>query len=264
MSNKQKNKNLKYPLKNTEYHNKHHSKESWQPVYFMSDAHLSFDNPSPEELIVRFFDKIKGEASHLYILGDLFDFWFEYKHAIPASYLKTLAGLLGLTKNGTQVIYLPGNHDFWLGNYLERQVGIKLVDESLNVVHQGKKIHLFHGDGLAYGDSGYRLLKKIFRFKPNIWLYKLLPVDLAYKLALGTSGVSRRYTSGKKDDLQGYYDYATARIKSGFDAVIMGHTHIPEMKKIDSGLYINTGDWIKHYSYVVLREGEFELLFFKQ
>ena len=254
---------MENPPKNIENHEKHHSKESRQTVYFMSDAHLSFDNSSAEELIVRFFNKIKGEASHLYILGDLFDFWFEYKHAIPASYLKTLAGLLGLRKSGTQVIYLPGNHDFWLGSYLERQVGIKLVNEYLDVVHHGKKIHLFHGDGLARSDYGYRLLKKIFRFKPNIWLYKLLPVDLAYKLALRTSGVSRRYTSGKKDDLQGYYDYAAARIRSGFDAVIIGHTHTPEIKKIDSGLYINTGDWIEHFSYVALREGEFELLYFK-
>lgn len=263
MSNKQKNKSLKNPPKNAEEYKKHHHKESWQPVYFMSDAHLSFDNSSAEDLIVRFLDKIKGEASHLYILGDLFDFWFEYKHAIPASYLKTLAGLLSLIESGTRVTYLPGNHDFWLGKYLERQVRIKLADEHLDVVHHGKKIHLIHGDGLAYGDYGYRLLKKIFRFKPNIWLYKLLPVDLAYKLALCTSGASRQYTSGKKNDLQGYYDYATAKIKSGFDVVIMGHTHIPEIKKINSGLYINSGDWIKKYSYVTLTEGKFELLYFK-
>lgn len=262
MSNKQEDENLENTPKNIEDNEKHHFKESRQTVYFMSDAHLSFGNSSVEELIVRFFNKIKGEASHLYILGDLFDFWFEYKHAIPASYLKTLAGLLDLKKSGTQVIYLPGNHDFWLGNYLERQVGIKLVNEYLNVVHHGKKIHLFHGDGLARSDYGYRLLKKVFRFKPNIWLYKLLPVDVAYKMALRTSGVSRRYTSGKKNDLQGYYDYAAARIKSGFDAVIIGHTHIPEIKKIDSGLYINTGDWIEHFSYVVLREGEFKLQYF--
>ncbi len=263
MSNKQKNKKPINPPNNEKEHQKLHHKNLWQPVYIMSDAHLSFDNPSTEKLIVRFFDEIKHEASHLYILGDLFDFWFEYKYAIPASYLKTLSGLLGLTEKGVQVIYLPGNHDFWLGKYLESQVGIKIVDEHLDVVHHGKKIHLIHGDGLAYEDYGYRLLKKIFRFKPNIWLYKLLPVNIAYKLALSTSGASRRYTSGKRNDLLGYYDYATTKIKSGFDVVIMGHTHIPEIKKIDSGLYINSGDWIKHYSYVVLKEGNFELRYFK-
>ncbi len=204
-----------------------------QSVYFISDAHLSFNDIQTENILAKFFDKIKEDVGYLYILGDLFDFWFEYKHAIPASYLKTLAGLLSLTENGVNVIYLPGNHDFWMGDYLERQAGVKLAGEHLDVIHQGRKIHLTHGDGLAHGDHGYKLLKKIFRFKPNIWLYRLLPVDLAYKLAHGTSGVSRQYTSGKKIDLQGYYDYAEGKIKQGFDAVIMGHAHVPEIKRME-------------------------------
>jgi UDP-2,3-diacylglucosamine hydrolase len=228
-------------------------------VYFISDAHLTFTNGRVEKLLAGFLAGIKKDTSHLYIIGDLFDFWLEYKNVIPAAFLKILSALLDLTQSGVEVIYLPGNHDFWLGDYLHRQVGVVLTDEKLDVIHQGKRIHLLHGDGLAYGDYGYRFIKKLFRFKPNIWLYKLLPVDLAYRLAFRVSGASREYTSKKPKDLQGYYDYAGERIKAGSDAVIMGHTHVPEIKKLESGLYINTGDWIEHFSYVTLEAGEFKL-----
>lgn len=242
---------------------KNRNSENSESVYFVSDAHLAMNSTDNEELLVNFIDTIKGKASHLYILGDLFDFWFEYKHAVPAAYFKVLSCLHNLSKSGVKVIYLPGNHDFWMGDYLQRQVGITLAGDSLDVEHQGKKIHLTHGDGLAYGDSGYRFMKKVFRFKPNIWLYKLLPVDWAYKLALRTSGASREHTSGKGKDMQGYYDYAKTKLQANFDTVIMGHTHHPEIKAIDNGLYINSGDWIEHYSYVVLEGGKFELRYFK-
>lgn len=213
---------------------------------------------------MNFLKSIKKDASHLYIVGDLFDFWLEYKNVIPAAFLKILSALLDLTQNGVKVIYLPGNHDFWLGDYLHRQAGVMLADEKVDIGHQGKRIHLFHGDGLAYGDYGYRFIKKLFRFKPNIWLYKLLPVDLAYKIAFRVSGTSRQYTSKKPKDLQGYYDYAAEKIKAGSDAVIMGHTHVPELIRMGAGLYINTGDWIENFSYVVLKDGEFELKYYKQ
>jgi len=235
-----------------------------KPVYFISDAHLSFKNGHIEDMLVDFLNRISDNAGHLYILGDLFDFWLEYKHAIPSAYLKTLATLLKLRQKDIEIVYLPGNHDFWLGDYLHRQVGVTLADEQMEINHHGIKIHLYHGDGLAYGDHGYRLIKKLFRFKPNIWLYKLLPVDWAYRLAHHTSGASREYTSKKSKDLQGYYDYAAEKIKAGSNAVIMGHTHLPEIKKIDSGLYINTGDWLEHFSYVVLEDGEFKLKYYKE
>lgn len=233
-------------------------------IYFISDAHLTFTNGYVENLLVSFLKSIKKDASHLYIVGDLFDFWLEYKNVIPAAFLKILSALLELTQNGVKVIYLPGNHDFWLGDYLHRQAGVMLADEKINISHQGKRIHLFHGDGLAYGDYGYRFIKKLFRAKPNIWLYKLLPVDLAYKIALRVSGTSRQYTSKMPKDLQGYYDYAAEKIKTGSDVVIMGHTHVPELINMGVGLYINTGDWIENFSYAVLKDGEFELKYYER
>jgi UDP-2,3-diacylglucosamine hydrolase len=243
--------------------NKSNPSSKDKPVYFISDAHLLFDVNAKEELLAEFLDSIKHLVGYLYIIGDLFDFWFEYKQAIPAAYLGVLSALRNLTDAGIQVIYLPGNHDFWLGDYLTRQVGVQIAGDSLDIEHQGKKIHVVHGDGLAYDDLGYRIMKRIFRFKPNIWLYRLLPADLAYWLARRTSAVSREYTSAKQSDLKGYYDYATKKIKAGCDAVIMGHTHMPEIKSLDHGIYINTGDWISHNSYAILQNGEFRLEYYK-
>lgn len=244
--------------------NKFNGLRGSKAIYFISDAHLSFANGQAEDKIVQFLESIKTGASHLYIIGDLFDFWLEYKHAIPAAYLKTLAALLELTLNGTEVVYLPGNHDFWMVDYLERQAHVWLADERHDIQHFGKKIHLYHGDGLAYGDYGYRIIKKLFRFKPLVWLYKQLPADLAYRIAHKSSHASRQYTSQKPKDLHGYYDYAAEKIRSGYDVVIMGHTHVPEMKYIEDGLYINTGDWIEHFSYVVLTEEGFKLEYFNK
>ena len=239
------------------------SRKPAKAIYFISDAHLAFDSAATETRIASFLRSIKAKASHLYILGDLFDFWLEYRHAIPAAYLKTLASLLELAENGIEIVYLPGNHDFWMMNFIERQAQVRLAGPSLDVEHFGRKIHLYHGDGLAYGDHGYRIIKKLFRCRPLIWLFKLLPVDLAYRIAHGSSHASREYTSKKPKDLQGYYDYASQKIHEGCDAVIMGHTHVPEMKTIDSGLYINSGDWIDHNSYIVLTSEGFRLEYFK-
>jgi UDP-2,3-diacylglucosamine hydrolase len=232
-----------------------------QSVYFISDAHLTLDTATKEKVLADFLLSLQNKASHIYIIGDLFDFWFEYKHAIPAAYLRILATLRILVDSGVQIAYLPGNHDFWMGDYLSKQAGIKLAGDCLDIEHQGKKIHLYHGDGLAYGDKAYRIMKKLFRFKPNIWLYRQLPVDLAYRLALRTSANSRSRNYSKDKDLQGYYDYAQAKIDSGFDAVIMGHTHFPEIKQLGTGLYVNTGDWIDYFSYVILESGEFKLCY---
>ena len=238
--------------------------DSHKDVYFISDAHLSFKSGKTEQLLNGFLKDIQSRAGHLYIVGDLFDFWLEYKYAIPAAFLKTLSSLLTLTESGIKVRYLPGNHDFWMLDFLEKQAGVELVGDTFDIEHFGKKIHLFHGDGLAYDDHGYRFIKKLFRFKPFIWLYRQLPVGLAYRLAHKSSNASREYTSKKPKDLQGYYDYAETKIKAGYDAVIMGHTHVPEIKKLDGGLYINTGDWFNSRSYVVLSDGRFELKYFEE
>lgn len=238
-------------------------------IYFISDAHLGREATSlekeKEQKLLSFLAQIEPECEILYILGDLFDFWFEYKNLIPKQFDSILFALRKLKESGSQVIYLAGNHDFWLGDFLPKQLGIEVHPDFLEVSHQGKRLFLTHGDGLAKKDVGYRILKKILRNEICIWLYSLLPSDWAYFIAKEVSQSSRNYTS-KKDlkYLEEYKIFAQEKIKSGFDYVIMGHIHLPILEKIDKGYYVNVGDWMKNFSYGVLEKGELRLERFGQ
>jgi len=233
-------------------------------VFFFSDAHLGCGTPSEEkhkeERLISFLQKLAKEASHLYIVGDLFDFWFEYRHLIPKNFQRIINQLGRLRDAGVRIDYLCGNHDFWLGDFLPAQMGIRVHRESLKVDHQGKRFFLCHGDGLAKSDWGYRILKKILRSKVNIWLYRQLPPDFSIPFAKFVSGSSRNYTSGRETKfLEEYKQFAEEKIKSGFDIVILGHTHQPQIEKIENGTYVNLGDWFKNFSYAVLEKGEIRL-----
>lgn len=231
-------------------------------VYFVSDAHLDIrESPSENEnRLLKVFGKIKNDGSHLHIVGDLFDFWFEYKYAIPAAYLRVTSALLDLTQHGVEVYYIPGNHDFWMRDFLWRQAGVKLTEDFFSVHHFGRKILITHGDGIGKDDRGYRFIKGILRNRLCIWLYSQLPVNLAYRLAMRTSRISRRYTDTRKTSgSTDYIEFARQRIDDGYDAVVMGHVHKPEIAKAGSGVYVNCGDFFKNFSYVVLDENGFRL-----
>jgi UDP-2,3-diacylglucosamine hydrolase len=233
-----------------------------EKVYFISDAHLRAqeNNSAIESKLLAVFNEVKAQASHLYVVGDLFDFWFEYRYAIPAAYLNVLAGLLDLTRSGIEVFYIPGNHDFWMRDYLHREAGVTLTGDEFEVCHFGKRILITHGDGLRKDDAGYRILKKIFRNKICIWLYSQLPVNLAYRLAMRSSKASRDYTTNrKKGDPADYIEFARKKIADGYDAVVMGHVHIPQIEDLGKGLYINCGDFFENFSYVVLDERGFRM-----
>ena len=235
-------------------------------IYFISDAHLRVGEKSSvsESKLLEVIGEVKSDGSHLYIVGDLFDFWFEYKYAIPAAYLKVLAALLDLTKSGVRVFYVPGNHDFWIRDYLKRQAGVELTGDTCETILFNKKILITHGDGLRKDDVGYRFIKKIFRNKFCIWLYSQLPVNIAYRLANRTSCASRQYTNSRhKQDPTDYIAFAREKVTDGFDAVVMGHVHVPQILELDGGLYINCGDFIEHFSYVILDETGFHLKFVK-
>lgn len=231
-------------------------------VYFISDAHLDLkeDNSPREDRLLKLLSIVKNDGSHLYIVGDLFDFWFEYKYAIPAGYHRVLAALSDLTRTGVKVFYIPGNHDFWMRDYLKRQVGVELTGDRFEANHYNKKILLTHGDGIRVDDKGYRFIKRIFRNRICVWLYSQLPVNLAYRLALSTSRASRKLTNSRNmGDSTDYIEFARRETENGFDAVIMGHVHIPMVEKAGSGLYVNCGDFFKNYSYVILDENGFRL-----
>lgn len=237
-------------------------------LYIFSDAHLGAHSPEKENLkkqkITELCELVKKDGDRLIILGDLFDFWFEYKYTAPKEHYRVLFMLSELLKQGIKIDYVSGNHDFWMDDFFEKQMGIRLRGDTLDIEYDGKKIHLIHGDGLAKDDHGYRFLKKIFRSRFNIWLYRKLPPDWAYSLARKVSGKSRDYTSQRDAGfLSDYRQYALQKLNSLNDVVIIGHLHLPAIEQINKGTYINSGDFIEHFSYVKIDGGQVSLLYLK-
>jgi UDP-2,3-diacylglucosamine hydrolase len=233
-------------------------------LYIFSDAHLGADSAGCEARkaanIQALFEKVKDDGDRLVILGDLFDFWFEYKYAIPKEHHQVLFMLTDLKRRGITIDYVSGNHDFWMDDFFTTQIGIQVHRDYYNLEYEGRKIHLIHGDGLAQADRGYRLLKRIFRNRFNIWLYRKLPPDWAIPLAKKVSGSSRRYTSRRDQNFAADYEaYAAGKLQEGFDIVVIGHLHLPVIKPLDNGIYVNTGDFIDHFSYAKLTAGKIRL-----
>jgi len=233
-------------------------------AYFVCDAHLGADPPEREAArearLHDFLASLPGRASALYVIGDLFDFWFEYRNAVPARPFRTLAALHGVVRAGVPVTYLNGNHDFWLGRFLEREVGVRPVYDALSLELQGRRIWIHHGDGLVGGDLGYRLLKKVMRSPASVALYQLLHPDLGIPLARRISAWSRRARG--EPTLQPerlWREIAEPRFAEGFDAVLIGHFHHLYEHRENGHEFFVLGDWITRCSYAVLEDGAFRL-----
>ena len=231
-----------------------------QKVYFISDAHLGENNSqvekAKEDRLIAFLRHISHDAAFLYVVGDLFDFWFEYKQAVPAWHHRVLHQLAALVRQGTRVIYVAGNHDFWLGDFFTREVGMEVSPGPMAVEHQGLKLFVAHGDGLAGKDKGYRILKKILRHPLNIWLYRQIHPDIGIPLAKLVSSSSRAYTDQRALELVAEYEQAAQqKLSQGFDAVILGHSHYPILRHFGEKTYLNIGDWITHFTYGMLQGG---------
>ena len=237
-------------------------------AYFISDLHIGAEDLQTESArqkhILRFLREISREASHLFIVGDLFDFWFEYGVVIPKKYFEFLHQFKKMTDAGIEIHYLAGNHDFALGTFFDQSLNIKTWSDEYTFELAGKNFFLWHGDGLAKEDRGYRLLKRILRNRFNQRLFRWLHPDLGFKLAHFTSGSSRKYTNQLNDqrDESDYTAYAEDKFSEGFDYVIMGHRHRPLVYDKDRHRYINLGDWISKYSYAVFDGRDLTLNYF--
>jgi UDP-2,3-diacylglucosamine hydrolase len=233
-------------------------------TYFISDVHLGLADRATErakeDRLLEFLRSILSSTDQLFILGDLFDFWFEYKTVIPKGFHRTLSALQAFTEKGVPVHYLAGNHDFWMGDFFSSELGMTLHFDPFETTIERKKVFLHHGDGLAKKDVGYRLIKPILRNRFNIALYRWLHPDLGVPLARGTSHTSRSYTSTKEfGEGEAMHDFAAGQISRGADLVIMGHRHQPCHERIGSGTYVNLGDWITYHSYGKLFRGKITL-----
>lgn len=231
-------------------------------TFFLSDIHLETrPNDNGKEYLVSFLNflqSLEKSAERIFLIGDIFDFWFEYKYAIPKNYFSVLHQLAKLRDRNIEIIYLAGNHDFHLGSFFENELGIKTFSNEWTGEISGKKFYIYHGDGIYKKDYGYRILKKILRNPTNIKLYRLLHPDLGIPLARFISGSSRRH-SNKSKNHNDYIEFARERFKEGYDYVVMGHIHKPTSFEESGKKYINIGDWIENFTYGVFDNNDLTL-----
>jgi len=224
-------------------------------IYFFSDVHLALTEEPGElekrENLHRFLQAISEDAGDIYILGDLFDFWFEWYHVVPRYWFSLLHQFRNLIDRGIAIHLVTGNHDFHTGAYLQKEIGIHCFDECHEFTASGKRFFVAHGDGYAREDRGYRLLKRIIRNRLSIFLYKtFIPADLGMQIARWTSQSSRKWVDIDKHSwADECFRVACQKFAQGFDYVLLGHIHLPDRREKGDKVYINCGDWLSHFTY---------------
>jgi UDP-2,3-diacylglucosamine hydrolase len=238
-------------------------KRMTETAYFISDLHLGARyakaRPEREAQFRRFLEDTASQASHLFILGDLFEFWMEYRHYIPKAHFRTLAALSRLAESGVEVHYLCGNHDFNPGPFFGEHLGMQIHTEPLAVELQGKKMLLLHGDGLAASDWKYRLMKKITVHSWSNHAFKWLHPDRGMELARFLSKLSRDRHGNQPRGLKEYEAACRALLLQGYDIVMHGHTHAAFVREFPEGVYVNSGEWLERMEYISLRDGQCRL-----
>jgi UDP-2,3-diacylglucosamine hydrolase len=235
-------------------------------IYFASDFHLeSFnisDSHKREKMVISWLSSIEKDAQAIYLLGDIFDFWFEYKKVVPKGFVRLLGKLADLIDKGIDIHYVVGNHDMWMNDYLEQEIGLKLHFQEFIIKEDNKLIFLGHGDGLGKGDYTYKLLKVIFSSNICKWLFSRLHPNFGISLGQAWSNKSKKrqkkLVNEDKEILAGYCK--EQQKNNPVDYYVFGHRHIPIDVKIDERCrYINLGDWIHHNTYAVYYDQKLEL-----
>jgi len=237
-------------------------------TYFFSDAHLGLgsreENQERERRIVKFLNRVVSDGERLFIVGDLFDYWFEYRSVVPKGWIRLLGKLAELSDRGIKIIYVNGNHDFWMDDYFTRELGIEVHKDPIEITILGKKFYIHHGDGLLKKDRGYRILKSVLRNRFNIALYSIIHPDLTNALARWSSRTSRKHTGNKTFEGNDMVGFAERKLHQGFDYVVMGHDHRPTVRNFGRGVYVNLGDWITENSFAVFDGKQLRLEWWQQ
>jgi len=243
-------------------------------IYFLSDFHLGSPDAASslqrEKKIVQFLDEIKADAAQIFIVGDMFDFWYEYKNVVPKGYVRILGKLAELTDSGIPVHFFVGNHDMWVTDYFQKELNIPVYFEPKDFEFNNKKFLIGHGDGLGPGDKGYKFLKKIFRNKTCQWLFGILPPAIGIGIANYSSNKSRKKGASSTEKFYGEENewliiYSKEVLqKEHFDYFIFGHRHLPiDFAFVNNNSrYINLGDWIRYNSYAVFDGEKTQLLYY--
>jgi len=231
-------------------------------VYFLSDFHLGAPNAKEslvrEKKIVAFLEEIRADAAVIFIVGDIFDFWYEYRKVVPKGYVRLLGKLAEITDTGIPVHFFVGNHDMWMTDYFQKELNIPVYFEPVEFEFNDKQFFIGHGDGLGPGDHGYKMLKKIFRNPVCQWLFGVLPPVVGVGLANFSSRRSRAVTGNNDGKFLGEENewlitYCKEVLKQkNYDYLIFGHRHLPiDFSLAPGNRYINLGDWIHYYTYAV-------------
>lgn len=239
-------------------------------IYFASDFHLGAPDYKSslvrEKKVVAWLDEIKTDAAEIYLVGDVFDFWFEYKTVVPRGFVRLLGKLAELTDAGIKVHFFIGNHDMWVFDYLPKETGVEVHKEPIERTYNGKQFYIGHGDGLGPGDRGYKFIKKVFRNPVCQWLFARLHPNLGIGLADFWSKTSRKHTGssdkkflGEENEWLAIHSKELLKTKH-YDYFIFGHRHLPMQIRVgENSTYYNLGDWIDHYTYGVFDGDSFTM-----
>lgn len=232
---------------------------------FMSDVHLIDGDSMKSKLVIRFLEEVASSYDELYILGDFFDIWPGTTTHLVDTYARVLSALRQLVEEGTQVYFVEGNHDFRLGDYFEKELGIKVYTDSLVRTFGTKQVYMMHGDTGNPKDLGYRALRFLLRRETVHKAKKIFPEAWAYKIGFHASRLSRKAARRTPELLENvrhtFRSTACKIMEQGYDLVLMGHTHIPDDHRVEINgrqcRYINLGDWVQNFTYLEFKEGEF-------
>lgn len=239
-------------------------------IYFLSDFHLGAPDHAKslerEKRLVQFLDEIKNDAGEIFLVGDMFDFWYEYKKVVPKGYVRLLGKLAELSDAGVQLHFFVGNHDMWMKEYFQQELNMPVYYEPKEFERSGKKFLIGHGDGLGPGDHGYKRLKKIFRNPACQWLFGVLPPVIGVGLANYLSRRSRAQTGSAEEvflgeDKEWLIIYCKDVLqKENFDFFVFGHRHLAiDYRLSKDSRYINLGDWIRYFTYAAFDGEKMEL-----
>ena len=244
--------------------------EKGHKIYFASDFHLGVpDRKSSrlrEERIVSWLTEAQKDAKEIFLVGDVFDFWFEYKKAIPKGYARLQGKIAEITDAGIPIHYFTGNHDMWAFNYFEEELGVKMYRENAVFEWSGKKFLVGHGDGLGPGDHGYKFIKKVFANPLLQWMFGWIHPNIGIGIADFWSSRSRMANKGEDQKFLGEENEWLAIYckdvlkKEHYDYFIFGHRHLPmDIKVGENSRYVNLGEWVNYSSYAVFDGKELHL-----
>lgn len=231
-------------------------------IYFASDQHLGAPTAEAsfprEQKFVAWLDTVKQDAEAIFLLGDLFDFWFEYKTVVPKGFVRVLGKLAEIRDSGIPIYFFVGNHDLWMHDYFEKELNIPVYNDNQTFTFHGKSFLIGHGDGKGPGDKGYKRMKKVFTHPVSKWVYRWLHPDLGVKLAQYLS-VKNKLISGEADvkflgeDNEWLVQYCKRKLQTQhYDYFVFGHRHLPMTIALnEQSTYINLGDWIGYFTYGV-------------